>query len=178
MMEESKKQEPKKQELKFFKVHSDVKAPCFATEQSACFDLQFSNAGKHEYTGYMLNNKQFTRPFGGGRMYLNPHDRVMVPTGLIFDIPEGYSVRLHSRSGLSLKQGLILANNEGVIDSDYIQEVYVLLYNRSENGTFIHNGDRIAQGELVRSLNYTLTELKKQPVQKTSRIGGMGSTDV
>jgi dUTP pyrophosphatase len=166
------------QELRYFKTHPDVKEPVFATEQSACFDIAFCNAGKHTYTGYMSNNKEFTRPFGGGKLYLNPHERVMVPTGLIFDIPEGFSIRVHSRSGLSLKQGLVLANTEGVIDSDYTQEVFVLLYNRSVNGIFLNTGERIAQGELVRSLKYKFAAIDAQPEQKTSRKGGMGSTNV
>ena len=38
---------------------------------------------------------------------------VLIPTGLIFDIPEGYSVRLHSRSGLRWKDGIYLTNCEG-----------------------------------------------------------------
>lgn len=163
--------------LKYYKTHPEVKDPVFATQQSACFDLCFSLAGKQEYTGYNQYNKQFTRPFSGN-MHFAPHDRIMVPTGLIFDIPDGYSVRLHARSGLSLKQGLVLVNSEGVIDSDYIQEVFVLLYNRSENGISILNGDRICQGELVKSETYTLNEIKKAPTQKTDRVGGMGSTGV
>lgn len=164
--------------LKYFKTHPDVKVPAFATEQSACFDLSFSSAGKHEYSGYNHYNKAFTRPFKDGNLYLGPHDRTMVPTGLIFDIPLGFSVRIHARSGLSLKQGLVLANSEGVIDSDYIQEVFILLYNRTDNGMFINNGDRIAQGELVKTEVYKISEIKKAPTQKTSRDGGMGSTGV
>lgn len=162
--------------LKYFKTHPDVKEPAFATQQSACFDLSFSSAGKLDYTGYNQYNKIFGRPFSNDGVYFAPHDRIMVPTGLILDIPEGYSVRLHARSGLSLKQGLVLANSEGVIDSDYIQEVFVLLYNRSENGIHVTNGDRICQAELVKSEIYTLSEVKKVPTQKTDRVGGMGST--
>ena len=164
--------------LKYYKVHPNAITPAFATGQSACFDLSFSNAGKDVYSGFNQYNKAFTRVFKDGNLYIGPHERIMVPTGLILDIPEGYSVRVHARSGMSLKQGLILANSEGVIDSDYIQEVFVLLYNRSENGWFINNGDRIAQGELIKSETYKLAESKKAPEQKTDRKGGMGSTGV
>lgn len=164
--------------LKYFKTHPDVKEPAFATQQSACFDLSFSSAGKYEYSGFNHYNKAFSRAFKDNSVYIGPHDRVMIPTGLILDIPEGYSVRLHARSGMSLKQGLVLANSEGVIDSDYIQEVFVLMYNRSDNGLFVNNGDRICQAELVKSEVYTLNEIKKAPVQKTDRKGGMGSTGV
>ena len=39
---------------------------------------------------------------------LYPGERILVPTGLIFNIPEGHSVRLHARSSVSLKKGLIM----------------------------------------------------------------------
>jgi dUTP pyrophosphatase len=164
--------------LKFFKTHPDIIIPTFATKQSACFDVAFQNAGKHEYKGYSSINKAFTRPTPKGDIFVNAHERVMVPTGLILDIPEGYSVRLHARSGQSFKQGLILANSEAVIDSDYVDELFVLIYNRTETGVWIRNNDRIAQGELVQSLKYSLTETLEKPAQKTDRKGGLGSTGV
>ena len=102
----------------------------------------------------------------------------MVPTGLILDIPIGYSVRLHPRSGLSLKQGLVLANAQGIIDSDYVEELFVLMYNMSDNVMTINNGDRICQGELIKTDKYTIEETLIQPKIKTDRKGGMGSTGV
>lgn len=164
--------------LKFYKTHPLAQSPVFSTEQSACFDLSFSSAGKQRYDGYNKQNKKFDRPMTNGGIHLTPGDRVMIPTGLILDIPKGYSVRIHPRSGLSLKQGLILANCEGVIDSDYVQEVYILMHNTSENGITIMNGDRIAQGELVEQIKYELEVTLEQPGQKTDRVGGMGSTGV
>ena len=99
-------------------------------------------------------------------------------TGLIIDIPKGYSVRVHARSGLSLKQGLVLANGEGVIDSDYVEEVMVLLHNVSENNITISNGDRIAQAELIKDVEYQVVDSAVRPGVKTSRTGGMGSTGI
>ena len=165
--------------LNVYKTHPDVVAPDFATKQSACFDLAFSALGKVDYTGYNKQNKTFTRKIGkDGSIHIMPGDRVMVPTGLILDIPEGYSVRVHPRSGLSLKQGIILANSEGVIDSDYTNELFLLMTNISENGININHGDRIAQGELVEKLTYGIYDAKDKPTQKTDRVGGMGSTGV
>jgi dUTP pyrophosphatase len=164
--------------LKVYKTHPDIKLPTFATQQSACFDLSFNSAGKQGYEGYNGFNKKILRPFKDGNLYIHPKDRIMVPTGIILDIPEGYSVRLHPRSGLSLKSGIVLANAEGVIDSDYIQEVFVLLYNMSENGMMINNGDRVCQAELVKDEKYVIEETTTQPTTKTDRQGGFGSTGV
>ena len=166
--------------LNIYKTHPAIRIPFFATSQSACFDLAFNSAGKGTYKGYNKNNSEFERNFSkqGGSIHIMPGDRIMVPTGLIFDIPEGYSVRVHARSGTSLKQGLTLINAEGVIDADYIEETYVLLTNTSENGITLYSGDRIAQAELVRKEEYVIWESTTKPYPKTTRAGGMGSTGV
>lgn len=164
--------------LNIYKTDPNIVLPKFATKQSACFDLSFQAEGKAVYTGYNKNNAPFTRPLSTGVIRIMPGDRVLVPTGLIFDIPEGYSVRIHARSGLSYKQGLVLANQEAVIDSDYIQETFVLLTNISEVDQNISHGDRIAQAELVKKEEYVLWQIEEAPVQKTDRTGGLGSTGV
>ena len=164
--------------LSVYKTNPNIVLPAFATKQAACFDLSFQSAGKFEYSGYNGFNAPFTRVIHENKIVIMPGDRVMIPTGLIFDIPEGYSVRIHPRSGLSYKQGLILANLEAVIDSDYVHETYVLLTNQSENPISITNGDRIAQAELVKSEEYILWETFEAPTQKTDRVGGLGSTGV
>jgi dUTP pyrophosphatase len=164
--------------LKIYKTFSGIDLPKYATEQSACFDLSFQSLGKFEYTGYSGTNKKFTRPFKDGRLYVNAADRIMVPTGLIFDIPKGYSVRVYARSGLSLKQGLVLVNAEGIIDSDYVEETFVLMTNLSTVGQWLSPGDRIAQAELVKCEIPKIEETKTLPTVKTDRKGGMGSTGV
>jgi len=164
--------------LNIYKTHPDIVLPKFGTKQAACFDLSFQSAGKIEYSGYNAFNAQFTRLIHEGKIVLMPGDRIMIPTGLIFDIPVGYSVRIHPRSGLSYKQGLVLANLEAVIDSDYVHETFVLLTNTSENPITINNGDRIAQAEMIKSEEYVLWEIFEAPTQKTDRVGGLGSTGI
>jgi dUTP pyrophosphatase len=163
--------------LKFWKTHPNVILPKFQTEQAACFDLAMYAEGKFEYSGFNRDNKMFSRPIHmDGKIYLSAGDRVMAPTGMIMDIPEGYSVRIHPRSGSALKTGLVLANLEGVIDSDYVNEVMVLLWNTSDNGLWVENGSRIAQAELTKLERYTIEETNEKPEKKTDRNGGMGST--
>lgn len=163
--------------LKVYRTNPQVKLPKKQTDQSACFDLAFQGYGKATYEGYSNSNKNFKRTMNN-QIVIQPGDRVMVPTGLIMDIPAGYSVRLHARSGASLKQGLVLANAEGVIDADYVQEVMVLVYNISGNAITITTGDRIAQAELVKDAEYDIIETAVRPMLKTNRTGGMGSTGV
>lgn len=163
--------------LKIWKTHPSIKLPQHQTAQSACFDIAFQASGKHEVSGYTGMNKPVKRLMNG-TVTLSPGDRLMIPTGMILDIPKGYSVRVHARSGLSLKQGLVLANAEGVIDSDYVEELFVLLHNISQNSITITDGDRIAQGELVKNVEYDIVETASRPLVRTTRVGGMGSTGV
>lgn len=163
--------------LKIYKTHTNIKLPSFATEHAACFDIAAQFAGKISYKGYNKENAEFEREIHKG-IVLVAGDRVIVPTGLVFDIPEGHSVRIHPRSGLSLKQGLVLANLEAIIDSDYYHETMILLTNTSANKVIINDGDRVAQGELVKSLSYQIVETETAPTQKTTRSGGLGSTGV
>jgi len=166
---------PNRPTLKLYKTHPQVQLPQFHTNEAACFDLHCNFWGKSFYNIYRPNNKLTSRSIQKN-VYVSPGERVMVPTGIIFDIPKGYSIRLHPRSGLALKSGIILVNQEAVIDSDYVEETFVLVYNISDTGFIINNGDRIAQGELVRNVLYNMEETDKQPEQKGNRKGGMGST--
>ena len=71
--------------------------------------------------------------------------RVAVPTGLAFEIPQGFEGQVRPRSGLARKVGLTVLNAPGTIDSDYRGEVQVLLVNLGDAPHVIAPGDRIAQ---------------------------------
>jgi len=169
--------------LKYYKVHPDAQPPPFATPGSACFDLKaYLGSGVFQVRGYCQNNRECNASIHQTTedryIKIDPGQRLLVPTGLIFDIPEGYSVRVHARSGLALKQGLVMANAEGIIDWDYVQETHIMIMNVSQESLYIHNGERIAQGELVPVLQYSIELTETQPQQKTIRNGGFGSTGV
>ena len=171
--------------LKFYKLNEQAQLPVFATKQSACFDL-YANLIADENVQYYgaIQTKELPRrvsfDINSNRNFiqLNNMERMLIPTGLIADIPDGFSVRLHSRSGLAFKQGVYLANCEGIIDSDYVDPIFAMVTNISNVPTRIYNGDRICQGELVRCEKYTLNESDEAPTQKTDREGGFGSTGV
>lgn len=164
--------------LKYFKLHPQALAPVYSTTDAACFDIFVCTFGKMAFEGYDDTGKKFTRLLTtDGGITICPRDRVLAPTGLIFDIPKEYSVRIHPRSGLSLKEGLTLANAEGVIDSDYMEETYVMLTNISTRNIVVPNLSRICQGELVRNNRATFEEVSERPTRdNTNRKGGFGST--
>lgn len=76
---------------------------------------------------------------------LQPLERILVPTGLFIELPEGFEAQIRPRSGLAIKQGLTCLNTPGTIDADYRGEIKVILINLSNEAQTIHNGDRVAQ---------------------------------
>lgn len=76
---------------------------------------------------------------------LQPLERVLIPTGLYVEIPDGYEIQVRPRSGLAVKQGITCLNTPGTIDADYRGEIKVILINLSKEEQVINPGDRIAQ---------------------------------
>ena len=161
--------------------------PQFATDGSACFDIcaRFHPDPANSdpdwgawkpVTAYGPQNIKMEIYPEQGCLDIPAGWRFLVPTGLILDIPEGYSVRLHARSGMALKEGFVLSNAEGVIDSDYTDELMVMVSTQSSCLVTISNGARICQAELVRNQPVDLVKIDHPPQKKTQRTGGFGST--
>jgi dUTP pyrophosphatase len=167
--------------MKIFKHSPLAEMPAFATEGSAAFDLKVCIDETDKIRAVGPFNKEITLPVraaSNGKMTIQilPQYRTLIPTGLIFDIPQKHVVKLYIRSSMAFKYGLSLANDVGIIDSDYVDPVYVMLYNMCDTPINIYHGDRIAQAILEKTLTYTLDEAKTAPGKKTSRDGGVGST--
>ena len=106
---------------------------------------------------------------------LAPLERRLIPTGLIFHIPEGYEVQLRARSGLSIKHGITLINGIGTIDSDYRHEVMVALINLGQDAYTIQAGERICQ-LVIAPVTQLPIEILSETFTLDSRQGGFGST--
>lgn len=76
---------------------------------------------------------------------LNPGERVLIPTGLHIQLPEGYEARVQPRSGLAIKKGITCLNTPGCIDADYRGDIGIILINHGTEPFLINDGDRIAQ---------------------------------
>lgn len=108
---------------------------------------------------------------------LAPGARCLVPTGFIFEIPQGFEMQLRPRSGLAFKHGITCLNTPGTIDSDYRGEVKVLLINLGEADFTIERGMRIAQLIVAPVVQAAVTEARV--TSETARgTGGFGSTGV
>lgn len=106
---------------------------------------------------------------------LQPLERILVPTGLFIELPQGFEAQIRPRSGLALKQGITCLNGPGTIDADYRGEIKVLLINLSETIQVLQPGDRIAQ-MIVQRVEQVIWEPAEE-LEKTLRdAGGFGHT--
>lgn len=69
-----------------------------------------------------------------------------------------------------------MANGVGIIDSDYVEESFIMLENISDSMAMITHGERVAQCLIEKTLVLKLDEVTEKPGQKTDRDGGFGST--
>ncbi|MBN9034630.1 MAG: dUTP diphosphatase [Rhizobiales bacterium] len=108
-------------------------------------------------------------------LILLPGRRALVPTGLVFEIPEGFEGQVRPRSGLALKHGVTCLNAPGTIDSDYRGEVKVLLVNLGGEDFSVTRGMRVAQLVLAAFTRAAIAE--RASAGATARgEGGFGST--
>ncbi|HQW44430.1 MAG: dUTP diphosphatase [Chitinophagaceae bacterium] len=134
--------------------HSANPLPEYATEGSSGMDIRAS-----------IPAAQTIQPF----------ERVLIPSGLFIELPEGYEAQIRPRSGLALKQGITCLNTPGTIDADYRGEIKIILINLSQQEQIIQPGDRIAQMIIQRVEKAKWKQVEELEV--TSRnAGGFGHT--
>lgn len=90
------------------------------------------------------------------------------------EIPVGQCLKMYSRSGHGLKYKVCLANGTGIIDSDYRDELMVVLINHGAESFLVKHGDRIAQAMLEPVEQVEFEEVDE--LSTTDRLGGFGST--
>jgi dUTP pyrophosphatase len=111
-------------------------------------------------------------------LWIQANGRLLVPTGLCFDIPDGYEIQVRSKSGLALNQGLIVLNSPGTVDSGYQGEVKVIIFNTTNERIKIEKGQKIAQAVLCPVVNGKWVNLVRveEIGEKDRNNQGFGST--
>ena len=108
-------------------------------------------------------------------MMIAPMARVVVPTGLACEIPQGFEMQIRARSGLALRNGIALPNAPATIDSDYRGPIGVILVNLGAEPFLVTHGARIAQIVIAPVVQAKFQVAKT--LEDTSRgAGGYGST--
>ena len=140
--------------IKIKKLNENAIIPTYGTEFSAGADL------------YALPGEAIT---------VEPHQTVMIHTGLAMEIPEGYAGLIFARSGLASKRGLAPANKVGVVDPDYRGEFMVALHNHTDEPRTVECGERVAKLVIVPFIQGSF-EVANELSETVRGEGGFGST--
>jgi len=143
-------------EIKVKKLNPLATLPVYQTEQAAAMDI------------YACLDASIV---------LQPLERAMVPTGLAFEIPDGYEMQIRARSGMSIKHGITMVNGVGTIDADYRGELNVLVINLSQEAFTIEPDMRIAQ-MLIQKYEKITWRLTEELSETKRGAGGFGSTGI
>lgn len=147
--------------LKLDHFDNELPLPFYATKEAAGADIRASLPLEERSKG----------------MLIEPGQRVLIPTGLSFEIPAGFEVQVRPRSGLSLKTNLLVVNSPGTIDSDYRGEVKIIMGNFGKEAFVVDHGERLAQIVLAPVIQANFTVVTEDEISATERgSGGFGST--
>lgn len=143
--------------LPFSKVHPDAISPFYNYETDSGFDF------------YSVEEIEIPA-FG----------RALVPTGLCFDIKDGYEIQVRSKSGLAINQGLMCLNSPGTVDNGYTGEVKVIIFNTNNHPVLIKKGMKVAQGVFSPVVNgkWIEPQERKEIKEKDRNANGFGSTGI
>lgn len=143
--------------LSYKKIHPDAVSPLYNYETDSGFDLHSVE-----------------------EIILGPFERALVPTGLTFDIPEGTEIQVRTKSGLAIKQGLMVLNSPGTVDQGYTGEVKVIVMNMNNMSTTVSKGQKVAQGVVcpVYSGKWVNVIETEEINEKDRSSNGFGSTGI
>ena len=110
--------------------------------------LRFINDSENENPEYAYQSDSGFDLRSSEDIWIHPNDRNLIPTGMRFDIPEGYEIQVRSKSGLALNQGLMVLNSPGTVDSGYQGEIKVIMFNTTNQKVKIEKGQKVAQAVL------------------------------
>lgn len=141
--------------LRIKHLHPDAVTPKYQSAGAACFDLHCVDGG-----------------------FIECGQSVTFRIGISCEIPVGFALLIHSRSGHGFKHGVRLANGTGVVDSDFRGELEVRL--RNDHGYLdfnVRDGDRIAQAMLIAAPQYEILEVSEltDTVRGTQGFGSTGA---
>lgn len=138
--------------IKIKKLHPQAIIPKYQTTGSACFDLHIIEP-----------------------ITIHRFEVVKCPIGLAFEVPHGYVMNLHIRSGMAFNHKLSLINDVGVTDSDFRGGVVLGLFSNNDMPVTLEAGTRVAQAMIVpvKQVDFSVVD----ELNETERgQGGFGST--
>ena len=156
-LEEGMMNDTSKLPLKYKKLNPEAVSPNYNYESDSGFDL--------------YSTEEIT---------IDGLGRALIPTGLSFDIDDGYEIQVRSKSGLAINQGIMCLNSPGTVDSGYLGEVKVIIFNTNKEPFTIKKGMKVAQAVLCPVVNGRWVEpVEREELSKKDRgDNGFGSTGI
>ena len=136
-------------------IHEDAKVPTYAYPSDSGFDLRSTV-----------------------EINIPPFGRALIPTGIKLSIPEEHEIQIRPKSGLAINQGLTVLNTPGTVDSGYVGEIKVIVFNTNKETVTVSKGMKIAQAVLCPVVcgKYVSIELMDKVEDKDRMDNGFGST--
>jgi dUTP pyrophosphatase len=136
-------------------IHEDAKVPTYVYPSDSGFDLRSTV-----------------------EINIPPFGRALVPTGIKLSIPEEHEIQIRPKSGLAINQGLTVLNTPGTVDSGYVGEIKVIVFNTNKETVTVSKGMKIAQAVLCPVVcgKYVSIELMDKVEDKDRMDNGFGST--
>ena len=129
----------------------------FSDQSLSKLELNYTNDSDNEQPEYAYESDSGFDLRSTEELWVQANDRKLIPTGLRFDIPEGYEIQVRSKSGLALKQGLMVLNSPGTVDC-FSEDMKILTI----------DGDKTIKelriGDIVYSFNEVSLEIEKDVV--------------
>jgi dUTP pyrophosphatase len=159
-------------------VNVDELEGLFLDTSSSKIPLKYVNETDNKDPNYEYDSDSGFDLRSTEELWVQANDRKLIPTGLRVDIPEGYEIQVRSKSGLALKQGLMVLNSPGTVDSGYQGEIKVIIFNTTNERIKIEKGQKIAQAVLCPVVNGKWVNLiRVEEIGKKDRNDkGFGST--
>lgn len=123
--------------IKIKKLTEDCKTPTKSKDGDAMFDIYTNIGGLDSYR-------------------LEPGELYKFKTGFATEIPPGFYMKIHERSGVSSNK---IAVRGGIIDSNYRGEWMIMLHNLGERTYLVNSGDRIAQASIEEVIDFEFEEV-------------------
>ena len=138
--------------LQVKKLNENAILPCYAHEVDAGLDL------------FSIDEKE-----------LKPREIALIKTGIAIKLDNGYEAQIRSRSGLSLKHGIIVLNSPATIDSGYRGEIGIIICNLGNESFKVEKGMKIAQMVIAKYEQCNIFEVEE--LDDTQRgSGAFGSS--
>jgi dUTPase len=157
--------------LGVYRVFEDGMLPSYSSDGGACFTLRaYLGSGVmcvDTHNRLLMHNVRSISPIlerdSERGVRIEPGECVYIPTGLVFDIPEGYVLSIYPRKAMSGKKHLRLANCTDIIEATDKRPVVVLIYNDSQERQSIIHNEQIAVAEIRTAYRASFFEMRTQP---------------